>query len=244
LTPKKNQSYELKSIKEIKMKQEQLAITLESITDTYCVEILPENEAIKAALKPAQLRINKRQYNAAIIALKKILKDHPCSPSIRVWLAQANIAQGEWEHAVIWCEEALEVSPFIGSAYLLLGLYRRRRMELPEALDCFIKGLSVEPNDREMRFSLARTLWDLGRFDEAIVQAEIAVVISEDEIMHHMYLLVLNYWYCLKGTSSDLDDALKSLTTLEALKSSAPGFKELYKVIAADASRILALYRH
>ncbi len=112
---------------------------------------------------------NSREPERALEMLRKALDLDPLSPEVNRYLAGVLSDLGRTREAIERYRRAIEIDPGFAPGYASMAdVYADDLGQLEEALRWYEKAIEVDPGNPQVRFKLASTYQDMGRFDDAI----------------------------------------------------------------------------
>ncbi|MBU8934175.1 MAG: protein kinase [candidate division Zixibacteria bacterium] len=126
-------------------------------------------------------------------------------------------------------EQALELAPNLGEAYLAMGRYHYRGyLDYTRALEQYELAIRLQPNSSDLMFAIGSVKRRQGRWDEAIGDFRRAIV---SDPRNRIKLRNLTQTYVL---THEFDSALTTVEKLIALDSTNPGARALKARILAN----------
>jgi protein O-GlcNAc transferase len=88
---------------------------------------------------------------------------------------------GDFTRAEQTCRESLDIDDSCAELWHLLGAVRRSLGELPDAVECFRRAVSLKPDYSEARNFLAVSLIEAGRLEEGIAELRRAIALRPSD---------------------------------------------------------------
>jgi protein O-GlcNAc transferase len=128
-------------------------------------------------------------YEDAERAFRIALEADPSSQEALAGLGQVNVLRGRYSEALPLLERATRVSTEIVSAFRSLGDAYAAVGELDRAAVSYRQAVALAPNDIPMRFSLARSLTEIGSYEEAqnVCRGSIRIARSDPALLARAY---------------------------------------------------------
>ncbi|MBF0329839.1 MAG: glycosyltransferase family protein [Nitrospirae bacterium] len=108
-----------------------------------------------------------RDYQNAIISIKKALIINPNMPSAYNNLGVALSESGQLDDAIEAYSKAVSLMGEYAPAYDNLGLALKRNGKLSQAIECFKKAISIDPSYAKAWYHLGNSLYEIGDMDSA-----------------------------------------------------------------------------
>ena len=105
------------------------------------------------------------------------------SPQSYLWRVEQSVEQEDWAEVVSQVNQALAQDPSLADVYLYfqLGLAHNYLGEPEQAAQAYERALELETNDSAVRWNLAITYLELGRYTEARSQFETYLELNPEE---------------------------------------------------------------
>ncbi|MBW2722960.1 MAG: tetratricopeptide repeat protein [Deltaproteobacteria bacterium] len=138
---------------------------------------------------------------------RRLVKERPAMPSLRVGLGLAEFAAGKHEQATETLKFALALDPDSAVALTALGLMDDARGDYEEARRHYAEALILEPSRYEIQNDIGMSYMMDGQFEEAVEAFNSAIFLDpNDPVVHNNLGFVL-------GKLRRYDDALESFKT-------------------------------
>jgi Flp pilus assembly protein TadD len=115
------------------------------------------------------------KFEDAVTALSDILRRTPDDPDANYYLGMAYFREGRPKEARPFLERATQLSPSKPSPWKGLGLVLLGANDYPGASVPLARACALDPKDEDSCYLLGRSLFVLGRYDEAIKPFEKAL---------------------------------------------------------------------
>jgi tetratricopeptide (TPR) repeat protein len=135
-----------------------------------------------------QKSLEERQLDEGITHLHKALSLYGSFPQAHLLLGSAYLEQKNWTEAQTSLENAIRLNSKLAEAYLELGAVFNQTHEYPKAETALTRGLELNPDSPMGHYELAKTLWALGRSQDAAPHASAAVAAMPDLAAAHVLL--------------------------------------------------------
>jgi tetratricopeptide (TPR) repeat protein len=123
--------------------------------------------AADAALWKGRVLFQVRQVSRAVHWFREALTLRPDDPEAIRWLAASLYELGDHPSTVAALTRLTQLDPFDARAWRTLALLNKENRELERALPAYEQTLWLDPGQRNVRFELAETLVEMGRYREA-----------------------------------------------------------------------------
>jgi tetratricopeptide (TPR) repeat protein len=172
--------------------------------------------------------LEERRLDEGITHLHKALSLYDSFPQAHLLLGSAYLEQNKWTEAQTSLENAIRLNSKLAEAYLELGAVFNQTREYPKAETALKRGLELNPDSPMGHYELAKTLWALGRWQDAAPHASAAVAAIPDLAAAHVLLgNILLRRQDLEGTLREYQTYLR----LEPNGSMAAGTREMIEKI-------------
>jgi tetratricopeptide (TPR) repeat protein len=193
---------------------------------------VPEN-ARQEYLK-GESALKEKKLPASVDHFRKAVQFYPAFPKAYEMLGTAYLQQQKWPDAQQALEKAVQLDGGLGDAYLELGAVFNQTHDYPKAESALRRGLELRPDSPVGHYELAKTLWALGRWQDAAPYASATVETMPDLAAAHVLLgnILLR--------KQDLNGALREYQTylqLEPNGSMAAGSREMIDKIQRAARK-------
>src|SRR5262249_32314376 len=123
--------------------------------------------AADAALWKGRVLFQVRQVSRAVHWFREALALRPDDPEAIRWLAASLYELGDQPSTVAALTRLTQLDHFDARAWRTLALLNKENRELEGALLAYEQTLWLDPGQRDVRFELAETLVEMGRYREA-----------------------------------------------------------------------------
>ena len=123
--------------------------------------------AADAALWKGLILFQVRQVARAVHWFRMALTLRPDDPEAIRWLAASLYELGDQPSTVVALTRLTQLDPSDARAWRTLALLNKENRELDRALPAYERALRLDPEQRDVRFELAETLVEMGRYQEA-----------------------------------------------------------------------------
>jgi tetratricopeptide (TPR) repeat protein len=171
----------------------------------------------EAQLALGDVLVQLERYDEAVAVLKEGLKWGPKTrPYFNEGLGRAEAARGNLKDAEVYLLSAREASPTTPRFHRALGdLYSQRK--IPDlAVVSYQQAISLDPDDLDSRFAMARAMVKASRYNEALDQYK--AIVARDSTYEEAYKEMGDIY--LKASDQNpafIDDALHTLQTYSRL---------------------------
>jgi len=147
---------------------------------------IPENA--RQEFEKGEIALKQSKLDAGIAHLQKAIKLYEPFPEAYTLLGTAYLEQKNWKAAEAALERATGLDANASDAYLALGAMFNQTKEYSRAETALLRGLEWKPDTPASHYELARTYWELGRWQEAAPHARKAVAAMPDVAGPHALL--------------------------------------------------------
>lgn len=159
----------------------------------YLEESLAMDPAnVEARYHLGRVRYQQNRFDLAIVAFQEVLRRDPRNIKAEDNLGLGLEAKNEVDRAIGAYREAIKLdenSPVHDEQpYLNLGILLAKSGRSQEAVPLLVRAAEITPNSGKIHYQLAKTYFDLNRFEDARHEAEKAVSLEPDQSSNH-YLL-------------------------------------------------------
>jgi Flp pilus assembly protein TadD len=137
-------------------------------------------EAAEALRQGQQLLVEKHDAKGSIESLKKAVKLDPQSAPAELLLGAAYIQQREWPEGQSAFEKAAKLEPANPQALLGLAVCLNAQQDFKGAEKTLEHSLQLDPKSAEAHYELGKSLWGMGKWQEAEPHAVQAVALNKD----------------------------------------------------------------
>lgn len=116
-----------------------------------------------------------QEYDFAREAFGAAARIEPQSAEPLLGQARVDLAEGDYQKALVWTDQARELEPRNGDVWFLRGEALQSLGRLDEALQAYDLALEVQPKHEFTRLSRANTLLDLRRYEAAVEDLEVVL---------------------------------------------------------------------
>jgi len=134
---------------------------------------IPENA--RREFRKGESALKQSKLDAGIAHLQKAIKLYEPFPQAYTLLGTAHLEQKNWKAAEAALEKAISLDANASDAYLALGAMFNQTKEYSRAETALLRGLEWKPDAPAGHYELAKTYWELGRWEEAAPHARKAV---------------------------------------------------------------------
>lgn len=136
---------------------------------------LPQHKDVPALLRAASEALDRKDYPAAIAALKSVVEIEPDMSAAWFNLAYAYSGVHRNEEAVQAYQKTLELQPNLFEAHLNLGILQIEAQRFPPALEHLEKAVALKPEHARAHLYLGRVLSNSGQPEAAEKQFQEAL---------------------------------------------------------------------
>lgn len=180
----------------------------------YIDRIFKAGDSAEARLLMGTALLQQRDYQGAVIELRKAVELNPQLPTVRTMYARALMGSGDGDAAAREFLRALQGNPNDFEANLHLGALRRRDQRNDEALVYLQRAMRLRPHDASARFATAGVLMAVGKVEEATGMLE-QVVKAEPEFTEAHVLLATSYYRLKRKDDGDRHKVIADRLRLE-----------------------------
>jgi tetratricopeptide (TPR) repeat protein len=156
--------------------------------DTLTVHSGPPKDAQEALKKGQQLLLEKHDPKGSIDSFKKALKQAPTYVPAYLLLGAAYVQTQQWTEAQAAFEKATKLEPSNPQALLGLGVALDGQKDFNGAQKPLQQSVQLAPNSAEAHYELGRSLWALGKWQEAEPHCTRAITINKDFPPSHVLM--------------------------------------------------------
>jgi len=146
------------------------------------------SEAKDALVKGRELLVEKHDPKGSIESFKKALKHDPNFAPAYVMLGTAYVQTQNWTDAQAAFEKASKLDPGNAEAFLGIGFALNQQKDFGGAQKPLQHSLELNPNSAEAQYELGRSLWGLGKWEEAEPHARQAIALNKDFAPCHVLM--------------------------------------------------------
>jgi predicted Zn-dependent protease len=147
---------------------------------------VPENA--RREFDKGESALKQSKLDAGIAHLRKAIKLYEPFPQAYTLLGTAYLEQNNWKAAETALHKATSLDANASDAYLALGAMFNQTKEYSRAESPLLRGLELKPDAPAGHYELAKTYWELGRWQEAAPHARKAVAGMPDVAGPHALL--------------------------------------------------------
>src|SRR5579859_81641 len=147
---------------------------------------VPENA--RQEFEKGQRALSENKLDASISHFRKAIKLYEPFPQAYTLVGTAYMEKKEWNEAEKALQRATNLDPKSSDAYLALGAVLNQTKVYPRAEAALLRGLELNPEAPGGHYELAKTYWELGRWQEAAPHARKAVSLTPDLASPHVLL--------------------------------------------------------
>lgn len=147
---------------------------------------VPENA--RQEFEKGQHALNENKLDASISHFRKAIKLYEPFPQAYALVGTAYLEKKDWKEAEKALKRAITLDSKSSDAYLALGAVLNQTKEYPRAEAVLLRGLELNPEAPGGHYELAKTYWELGRWQEAAPHARKAVSLTPDLASPHVLL--------------------------------------------------------
>ncbi|HUY92205.1 MAG TPA: tetratricopeptide repeat protein [Pirellulales bacterium] len=138
---------------------------------------------LKAYNNRAMVHLALREYDEALIDLKKAIDLDPKNPTVRLNRALVICQVEACELVLEEVDVALKLDPRFALAWSQRGIICRRLSRPKNAVRAFDKAIEIDPNDPTFYNNRGSAYQDLGKFDEALQDYDRAIALDANYAM-------------------------------------------------------------
>ena len=147
---------------------------------------VPENA--RQEFEKGQSALKGNKLDESISHFRKAIKLYEPFPQAYTLVGTAYMEKKEWKEAEKALQRATSLDSKSADAYLALGAVLNQTKEYPRAEVALLHGLELNPEAPGGHYELAKTYWELGRWQEAAPHARKAVSLTPDLASPHVLL--------------------------------------------------------
>jgi Flp pilus assembly protein TadD len=132
--------------------------------------------------------LKRNELDSGISHLRKAIKLYGSFPQAYTLLGTAYLEQKNWKAAETALQKAAALDSRSAEAFLALGAVFNQTKDYPQAETALLRGLELKPDASAGHYELAKTYWELGRWQEAAPHAHRAVTDMPDLASPHALL--------------------------------------------------------
>jgi len=157
--------------------------------DSRAASAVTEPHGARAHVVAGHDYISRGLYDEAEREFRLALDSEPANQEALAGLGQVDVKRGAYSEAIPLLERATRVSTQMVSAYRALGDAYAAQGEVDKAATAYRQAVALAPNDLDARLSLARSLTEIGEFDEAegICSASLRTAKGQPEMLARVY---------------------------------------------------------
>jgi TolA-binding protein len=130
---------------------------------------VPENA--RREFEKGESALKQSKLDDGISHLRKALKLYELFPQAYTLLGTAYLDQKNWKAAEAALQKATTLDSKSADAYLALGAVFNQTKDYSRAESALLRGLELKPDASAGHYELAKTYWELGRWQEAAPHA-------------------------------------------------------------------------
>jgi len=115
-----------------------------------------------------QISMRRNDIEGAIQRLNSAIKKFPDSLAFRYLRTRMLFHNGQYEKAVLNCQEILKRDPFFNGAIILMGDIYDKIGKPKQSIDYYFKALKIEPNNISLKIRYADLLIKNGKFKQTL----------------------------------------------------------------------------
>jgi Flp pilus assembly protein TadD len=147
---------------------------------------VPENA--RQEFEKGQRALTENKLDASISHFRKAIKFYEPFPRAYTLAGTAYLEKKDWMEAEKALQRAITLDPKSSDAYLALGAVLNQTKDYPRAEAVLLRGLELNSDAPGGHYELAKTYWELGRWQEAAPHARKAVSLTPDLASPHVLL--------------------------------------------------------
>jgi hypothetical protein len=132
--------------------------------------------------------LQNHDLDSGVSHLRKAIRLYDSFPQAYTLLGTSYLQQKDFKDAQAAFEKAVQLDPKSGDAYIGLGAALNQTKNYPEAEKALTRGLELEPDAAGGHYELARTYWELGRWQDGEPHAAKAVAVLRDLAPAHVLM--------------------------------------------------------
>jgi tetratricopeptide (TPR) repeat protein len=149
----------------------------------------PSSQEAKDALaKGQQLLLEKHDAKSSIEIFKKVVKLDPKYTPGYFLLGTACVQTHQWAEALSAFEKASNLEPSNAAAFYGIGYTRNQQQDFSGAQKPLQHSLQLDPNSAEANYELGRSLWAIGKWQDAEPHARAAIALNKDSAPPHILM--------------------------------------------------------
>ncbi len=182
------------------------------------------DEARDALARGEKLLLEKRDPGASVEDFKKVVKSDPKFAPGFLFLGTAYIQIQSWQEAQSAFEKAAKLEPSNAEAYLGVGTAMNGRQDFSGAQTALLRSVELNPASAEAQYELSKSLWALGKWQEAEPHVRKALEINKTFPLPH--ILMGNIYLRHRDANSALSEFQEYLR-LDPQGAQAPAVREM-----------------
>lgn len=139
----------------------------------------------------ARIYMDQQDWLHGAETLNGILRDHPDLPGIHEALGTCYFMQDEFDLAMTQYNDELAIDHTNGKASAMIGLILSQKGNFQSAIPYLESALKQNPNIIMLQLKLSRALWSAGNIPDAVIHAEAAEKLDQQNVDAHYILLRL-----------------------------------------------------
>jgi tetratricopeptide (TPR) repeat protein len=136
------------------------------------VREVQELKQTEAAVKDAAERLKRGEIDSAIAGLQAVIVKRPDDANALFLMGVGHARQQKYREAEASLARVTELAPGFASAWLELGVCRRKLGETEAALAAYEKALSLDAQNADAAYNAGLILFEANRIDEALSRFE------------------------------------------------------------------------
>ncbi len=130
-----------------------------------------QNDSNKRELEDLLRRSNnyfkQKKFELAMPLLKRLLKNDPDNTQAYLICAFIHANQDKLKEALLECQAALQINPFLPAAHYLLGVIYTKKDEMKKSIEEYNKTIYIDPNFALAHLNLASIYYSSGQYELA-----------------------------------------------------------------------------
>ena len=132
--------------------------------------------------KVANDLLKKKSYDKAMVGFSESIDRHYKEDTASLLMGNALIATNEFVKGIEYWEQARNLNPLYLEAYLKLGIIFYENSHFKQSLYNFQEADTIKPNDDQILYHIAETLYMLERYNESYTYAKRAVKLNRKNV--------------------------------------------------------------
>ncbi|MBI4364814.1 MAG: tetratricopeptide repeat protein [Candidatus Latescibacteria bacterium] len=194
---------------------------------------LSRQEEARRQIEVGTAFLERGQYDEAEHAFRLALEAEPGSLQALAGLGRVQVQRGQYSEALPLLERATRVSSQMASAFQALGDAYAATGELERAAGAYRQAVALAPGDLNIRLALARSLTEVGDYEEAedVCVRSMRIARDDSRALSRVYQQYADV-HCRRGKSPEAMSAYYKAVELD------PRDSEVNRGLAACALRV------